>query len=138
MTKTYIAVNEVHARPDLTKPLEIIAAGGALRCSADYAKDLLAMGAIRVPTADEAKILGIGDESDDAAEKAAAKAKSDADKADAKAKADAEKAAAKAKADAEKADAKAKADAAKAAVQKPADKPADASGDDGDDGTSMV
>ena len=66
--KTYIAVNEIHDRPDLTKPTRITKVGKPIQLDDASAKSL--GDAIRQPTADERKIFDIDDE---AAEKAAAK-----------------------------------------------------------------
>lgn len=94
---TYIANVEIHARPDVKKPTEIVRAGQPLVCDADYAADLLDAGHIRKATAAELKMLG-HDGDEERAEKAA---KTAAAKAEAKAAApavDATKAAAAAKA----------------------------------------
>ena len=120
----YIAVFEVHARPDTSKPAVIVPAGKPLVCSADYAKDLLDMGAVRLPTADEIKIFGL--KVSEAKEDAPAKKAPDA---------------------AKKAAEPAKAGGAKKSAEKPAegagdDTTAGGAGDDttagDDDGTSMV
>jgi hypothetical protein len=119
----YIAVFEIHARPDTSKPAVIVPSGKPLVCSADYAKDLLGMGALRPPTEDEIKIFGL--------------------KADASAKEDAPTK--KAPEAPKKAAEPTKAGGAKKPAEKPAegaDTAAGGAGDDttagDDDGTNMV
>ena len=125
--RDYIAVFEIHARPDTSKPAVIVPAGKPLTCSAEYAKDLLEMGALRAPTEDEIKIFGL---------KSNASAKEDAPTK-------------KAPETPKKAAEPAKAGGAKKPAEKPAEKAAEGTdtaaggaGDDttagDDDGTSMV
>ena len=96
--KTYIAVTEVHARPDLKKPVVITKAGHPFEVPEGYdVSDLVKGGALREPTEDEVKVFQIEDAKP--AKKAAA---ADTKKADAdtkKAEADAKKAAEDAKKD---------------------------------------
>lgn len=82
--KTYIAVTEVHARPDLKKPVVITKAGHPFEVPEGYdVSDLVKGGALREPTEDEVKVFQIEDAKP--AKKAAAadtkKAEADAKKA---------------------------------------------------------
>jgi len=76
----YIAVTEIHDRPDTSKPTRVTKAGKPIELSAKDAADLGA--AVRKPTGDEVKIFGLGKAKDEPkAEKPAAKAEKPAAKA---------------------------------------------------------
>ena len=62
MSKTYIAVTELHARPDLKKPVVITKAGHPFEAPDGYdVADLIASGTLREPTEDEVKVFQIED-----------------------------------------------------------------------------
>ena len=96
MSTTYIAVTELHARPDMKKPMTITPAGKPFEAPDGYdVDDLVESGVLRKPTAEEVKAFSIDDKPVKKADKAAAdKAAADKAAADKKA-ADDEAAAAK-------------------------------------------
>jgi len=104
----YIAVTQIHDRPDITEPVRITKAGHPLTLSAKDAKDLGA--AVRLPTPEEVKLFQLGDAPEPKATKAAAKAAEPAKK-------PAGKPAAEKKADADAADATKKAAEAQKAAE---------------------